>query len=201
MRTTVIAALAAATLGSGPAFAQDGPATARMRVAPDTPLTLAITAPDLLGANGQIDTRFTQYGNGTSPALSWTAGPDGTQSYVLVLEDPIAARNLVVLHWLAYNIPTATTALREGIPPGVAMDGVAGAVQVPGRAGTPPGYRGPRPPAGDAPHSYTFQIFALDTTLDVPADANLDAVIAAMEGHILAVGELVAPYAAPAATP
>jgi Raf kinase inhibitor-like YbhB/YbcL family protein len=56
------------------------------------------------------------------------------------------------------------------------------------------GYMGPRPPVPDPAHRYHFQIFALDATLDVPAGADRDAVLAAAKGHVLAEGELVGTY-------
>jgi hypothetical protein len=59
------------------------------------------------------------------------------------------------------------------------------------------GYFGPRPPAGDPPHPYHFQIFALDTTLDLPDGFNRHALLQAMRGHVLAEGELVGTFQAP----
>jgi Raf kinase inhibitor-like YbhB/YbcL family protein len=53
------------------------------------------------------------------------------------------------------------------------------------------GHFGPRPPAGDPPHHYHFQVFALDTLLDVPPGAERDQVLAAMGGHVLSKGSLV----------
>jgi phosphatidylethanolamine-binding protein (PEBP) family uncharacterized protein len=55
------------------------------------------------------------------------------------------------------------------------------------------GYRGPRPPAGDPPHHYHVQVFALDRLLELPAGSNRDEVLAAMKGHVRARGELVGP--------
>src|SRR5690606_6241979 len=132
-------------------------------------------------------------------ALTWTAGPDGTESYVLIVEDPILERNFVVLHWLVYDIPASVTSLSEAIPAGATIAGVEGAMQAPNIAGSP-GYAGPRPPAGET-HSYHFQVFALDTTLALPEGATLDAVLEGMDGHVLAWGELVAPYTGPEAAP
>ena len=56
------------------------------------------------------------------------------------------------------------------------------------------GYFGPRPPVGDPPHRYHFQVFALDTLLDVPPGAERDTLLAAMAGHVLAAGEAVGVY-------
>jgi phosphatidylethanolamine-binding protein (PEBP) family uncharacterized protein len=56
------------------------------------------------------------------------------------------------------------------------------------------GYFGPRPPVGDPPHHYHFQVLALDAELDVPPGSERDAVLAAAKGHVLAAGELVGTY-------
>jgi Raf kinase inhibitor-like YbhB/YbcL family protein len=57
------------------------------------------------------------------------------------------------------------------------------------------GYMGPRPPAGDPAHHYHFQVFALDTMLSLPPGAERDAVVTAMNGHVLARGETVGTFA------
>lgn len=56
------------------------------------------------------------------------------------------------------------------------------------------GYLGPRPPVGDPPHHYHFQIFALDTLLDVPPGSERDVLLEAMSGHVLAAGEFIGTY-------
>jgi phosphatidylethanolamine-binding protein (PEBP) family uncharacterized protein len=54
-----------------------------------------------------------------------------------------------------------------------------------------PQYMGPAPPAGHPYHHYIFQIYALNSTLDVPAGAMRADVEKAMEGKILARGAYV----------
>ena len=50
-------------------------------------------------------------------------------------------------------------------------------------------YRGPGARAAGPKHHYTFELYALDTTIDVPMGANEQetrtAVMAAIQGHIL----------------
>lgn len=60
------------------------------------------------------------------------------------------------------------------------------------------GYFGPRPPEGDPPHHYHFQVFALDKPLDLPLGAGRDQLLSAMQGHVLVKGELVGTYRQPA---
>ena len=61
------------------------------------------------------------------------------------------------------------------------------------------GYMGPGAPAGPY-HHYTFELYALDTKLEVPAGAPADAaatrraVVAAMDGHVLGKAVLVARF-------
>jgi Raf kinase inhibitor-like YbhB/YbcL family protein len=76
------------------------------------------------------------------------------------------------------------------LPPGDTIGAIAGAMQ--GAANTSAiGYYGPRPPAGDPPHHYHFQVFALDTTLKLNPGFNRQALLKAMKGHIIARGEVV----------
>lgn len=77
--------------------------------------------------NAVIPSRHTCDGADTSPALSWSGLPEGTQSLALIVDDPDApdpaAPKMTWIHWVLYNIPPSTTGLAEGIqekdlPPG-----------------------------------------------------------------------------------
>ncbi len=54
------------------------------------------------------------------------------------------------------------------------------------------GYGGPCPPSGT--HRYFFRLYALDTMLDLKPGATKSQLLKAMEGHILAEGELMGRY-------
>jgi len=54
------------------------------------------------------------------------------------------------------------------------------------------GYGGPCPPGGT--HRYFFKIYALDKKMDIPAGSTKARLLKAMEGHILAEGELMGRY-------
>ncbi len=57
------------------------------------------------------------------------------------------------------------------------------------------GYTGPKPPVGDTAHHYHFQVFALDVeTLGLDPGANRDAVLKAMEGHVLGKGQIIGTF-------
>ncbi len=97
------------------------------------------------------------------------------------------------MHWVIYNIPADVGALPEGVPRQAEASEPVAAQQ--GRndfSSDNVGYRGPLPPQGSGPHRYVFQIYALDQRLDLaPSAASKDALLAAMQGHILGQGQLV----------
>jgi Raf kinase inhibitor-like YbhB/YbcL family protein len=148
---------------------------------------------------GEIPAIHSEYADGISPEITWN-GVDGARSYALVMEDPDATTVKPFVHWVAWNIPPDTTALPEGLQEQPRLTAMHGLLQGRTSRGSV-GYFGPRPPVGDPPHHYHFQVFALDTTLDVPPGAERDKVIAAMQGHVLAAGELVGTYQQTAAPP
>jgi Raf kinase inhibitor-like YbhB/YbcL family protein len=148
---------------------------------------------------GVIPDKFTQKGGqmGPSPELKWSQVPMGTQSFVLLLHDPepVLAKGskMDITHWLIWNIPGTSTGLPEGFPQGEQPDGTR---QVSLRGN---GYMGPG--AGPGPyHHYTFELYALDTKLDVPmgtpqqAADTRTAVVNAMDGHVLGKAVLVARF-------
>jgi Raf kinase inhibitor-like YbhB/YbcL family protein len=143
-------------------------------------------------SGGSIPLKHSDYGQKASPALAWSGAPSETKSYVILVDDPDAKPKLVN-HWGIYNIPPATVSLREGVPGDIALALPKGAMQTLSTRGAP-GYVGPRPPAGDPPHHYHFQIFALDTTLKLPPGAASGDLIAAMKGHVLATGVLIGTF-------
>jgi Raf kinase inhibitor-like YbhB/YbcL family protein len=153
-------------------------------------MTMTIPAfPD----GGQIPVKFSQAapgaapGEGTSPAISWANPPAGTQSFVLHMHDMDVARNRTTddqAHWVVWNIPAAAAGLPEGVPRGAQL--ADGSYQI---SATGPVYRGPGAPATGPPHHYMFELFALDTKLDVtPAADAFETranILKAMQGHIL----------------
>jgi Raf kinase inhibitor-like YbhB/YbcL family protein len=165
------------------------PATAEPTPVPPTATaapSLEITSPAF--ANGEaIPVVFSCDGNDTSPALTWTEPPAGTQSFVLIMDDPDAGGTWV--HWVVYNIPAAARGLDEAIPVDTEING--GGLQGRNSARTN-GYQGPCPPAE---HRYFFKLFALDTILNLPAGAHNVEVTVGMKEHILASAELMGTFA------
>jgi len=142
-----------------------------------------------------IPKRYSDYGEGVSPPLSWQP-VEGAKSYALVMEDPDAARPKPFVHWVAWNIPAGRHALPEGLHTLPRLTDPEGMHQGANSRGST-GYFGPKPPPGTGVHHYHFQLFALDTLLEVAPGADRDAVLAAMEGHELGKARLVGTYAAP----
>jgi Raf kinase inhibitor-like YbhB/YbcL family protein len=125
-----------------------------------------------------------------SPELDWTDVPKGTVSFVLIVHDldPHPNRGSEdVLHWIAWNIPGDATHLPEDVPAKPDLpDGTRQGKNVRGDIG----FRGPCPPPGP-PHHYTFELYALDTKLDLPTTAKRADVLNGMDGHIIGHGVLM----------
>lgn len=132
-----------------------------------------------------IPIKYTCRGRDISPPLEWTDIPGAVKSFALIVDDPDAPMGTWV-HWVLFNIPASTRSLPENVPPGPRLDD--GSVQGVGSAGEN-GYQGPCPPSGR--HRYYFKIYALDTELNLPPSANKNAVVAAIQGHVLAQGQLM----------
>ncbi len=180
---------AQATKGVGVPLAMERPETAPLP-SPET-LPLVVTSASF-AEGGAIPLKHSEYAEGVSPALGWTKVP-GAVSYVIVMEDPDARPITPFVHWLAWNIPAETTALPEGLQEQMRLVEPEGVLQGRNSAGTH-GYFGPKPPVGDPPHHYHFQVLALDAMLDLPPTADRDAVLAAAKGHVLAKAVLVGLY-------
>ena len=148
---------------------------------------------------GVIPDKYTQASGPTagSPELKWSQVPAGTQSFVLLMHDPEPVLNkgskMDITHWLVWNIPATSMGLPEGLAQGELADGTR---QVSLRSNA---YMGPGAPAGPY-HHYTFELYALDTKLDVPqgtppqAAATRTAIVDAMDGHVLGKALLVARF-------
>ena len=144
--------------------------------------------------NQPIPAAHARRGDDASPPLSWTA-PEGTKSFVVVMDDPDAAEPKPFTHWIAYDIPATVTALREGIPTEQVLTAPKEMKQGVNSFGSI-GYTGPNPPAGDPAHSYHLQVFALDTaSLGIDPGATREEVLRAMRGKVLAKGEIVGTFA------
>ena len=161
--------------------------------AAQAPRTMTLTIPGF-SDGGQIPVKFSQAaagvapGEGTSPAMTWANVPAGTQSFFLHMHDLDLARNKTTddqAHWVLWNIPATATGLPEGVPKGSQLPD--GSFQI---SATGPMYRGPGAAANGPLHHYMFELYALDTKLDVkPSSDAFETranIMKAIQGHILA---------------
>ena len=186
------AALAALPGLAGGAAAQTPPAPA------SAPPTITLIAPKVATplkvtsggwADGaDIPFEFTQYRGNHFPGFSWTPGPEGTKAYALIMQDTDGVMRTTggpILHWVVFNLPADTTKLEAAM-----TDLPRGAGYGPNYKGVGRPYLGPRTPPGPK-HHYHVQVFALDQPAPDTAAISLQALTDAMQGHVLASGEVV----------
>lgn len=135
-----------------------------------------------------IPSKYTCDGPDISPPLTWSELPAGTMSFALISDDPDAPVGTWV-HWVMWNIPASARSLDENVAktaslPNGAKQGTTDFRRI--------GYGGPCPPSGT--HRYFFKLYALDTTLNLPASTTKKDLEKAMHGHILAQAELMGKY-------
>jgi Raf kinase inhibitor-like YbhB/YbcL family protein len=161
-----------------PLQAQSAPQAAAKKS--DQPFQLTSTA---FEPDGAIPVKYSCADANISPALAWTDPPAGTQSYVLIVDDP-------AVHWLVYAIPAMQrglpeNTLRKATLPNSVRQGKNSAGKV--------GYGGPCPDPGQL-HHYFFKLYALDYLPDLKAKAKVADVEAAIRDHVLAKSELIGRY-------
>ncbi len=150
--------------------------------------TPQITVTSTAFKEGQpIPRQYTCQGINISPPLEWTPTPQ-SKTIAILGNDP-DARDGEWTHWLVYNLPAATMGLIENMPSQTKV--VGGGMQGKNDFGKI-GYGGPCPPSGT--HRYYFKVYALDTELTLKPAATKDELLKAMEGHILAQGQLMGTY-------
>ncbi|HEY4264433.1 MAG TPA: YbhB/YbcL family Raf kinase inhibitor-like protein [Micropepsaceae bacterium] len=152
--------------------------------------TQLLVTSSAFGSGSELDDKFTQNGDNMSPPLAWTKGPPGTQYYAVLAEDAGVDRAEPIVHWVIYNIPSSMRGLPQNVPTDATLEN--GAVQGKNVRGAA-GFIGPKPPKGQT-HPYHFEVFALNAKLNLPANADRNAVVGAMRNHVLAQGDLMAMY-------
>lgn len=148
--------------------------------------SLTVTSKSFAATHNLVPVEFSCDGAGRSPALTWSAPPEGTKSMAVVVEDPDASGGSFV-HWVVYDIKGDERGLAEGADPAT----VGARVGVNDNQNDT--YYGPCPPPQEM-HRYVFRVFALDAPLDLHAGADRAALYAAMRGHVLADGSLVTTF-------
>jgi Raf kinase inhibitor-like YbhB/YbcL family protein len=134
-------------------------------------------------------------GGNMSPPLQWSGEPAGAKSYVVTLFDPDERSGPSGWwHWIVYNLPANVHSLPKGagaehstlLPPGT----MQGRTDLGNDA-----YHGPCPDKGQAPHRYTFTVYALSVEkVDVPPDSSGAMILSTANEHVLGKAVLVAHY-------
>lgn len=150
--------------------------------ATDPMATLTLRSP-VFEEGGTIPQKYSCDGEDVNPPLLISGVPEGTQSLLLVMDDPDAPVGDWD-HWILYNIPPQTTEIPENtVPPGAVL-----ALNSWGRND----YGGPCPP--DKEHRYVFTLYALDTVLVLPETAQKNDVMTVIENHVLDTAKLTGRY-------
>jgi len=122
--------------------------------------------------------------DGSSPGIQWSNPPASTLSFALIMHDTDAAPakgSMDVTHWILWNIPASSAELPPGVKPDTSPDGIVQGKNIRGVNG----YQPPCPPAGALPHHYFFELYALNTKLDLATGASRADLLKAMDGHVI----------------
>ncbi len=145
--------------------------------------TINITTQEFANG-GKIPPDFTCDGRDTSPTFLLEHIPGDAKSLVIVMED-MNSNPKGFTHWLAFNISPDSGSIEGSKVLGNATLGTNDFGNIE--------YDGPCPPAGET-HKYYFRLYALDTTLNLPESVKRPALDAAINGHIIAKGEISGTY-------
>jgi len=147
---------------------------------------LLVTSPSFK-AGTDIPYENTQYRGNVFPGLAWSEGPAGTRSYAVIIQGVSVghAGAATSIHLTLFDLPVNITNLKAG------MDlAPAGSTYGPNVHGLNRPYAGPHTHT-TARNGYHYQVFALDTMLQLPKDVEFEALVGAMIGHVLASGDLI----------
>lgn len=137
-----------------------------------------------------IPAKYTCDGKGINPPLKFSDVPSDAKSLALIVDDPDAPGGTFT-HWTVWNISPNVLKVAEGSAPFGGIEGLNSKVFYSDSADGV-GYIGPCPPSGT--HRYFFKLYALDKTLNLQADADIEKLKKAVAGHILASAELIGLY-------
>jgi Raf kinase inhibitor-like YbhB/YbcL family protein len=145
-------------------------------------MALQVSSP-VFSDNGTIPKQHTCDGQNVAPPLQWSGVPEKAKSVAVICDDPDAPSGTFT-HWVLYDIPASTHALTERASIGRAGVNSFGKAE----------FGGPCPPKKDHAHHYHFHVYALDVDSIGPAGLSKEDAVEAMNGHILAEGDLVGTY-------
>jgi Raf kinase inhibitor-like YbhB/YbcL family protein len=155
-----------------------GSATAQPRGPQMAPLMMET---DAFEDGGVVPAKYAARGENVQPGFTFSNAPEGTVSYAIVFHDldvAIGGNTGDVLHWMAWNIPASA----GGIPEGGLPEGSVQGRNLMGQNA----YMGPGAPPGPRDHHYVFELYALNTNLDLAPTASREELLAAMQGKVVA---------------
>ncbi|UWG48586.1 Phospholipid-binding protein [Halanaeroarchaeum sp. HSR-CO] len=126
-----------------------------------------------------IPDRHTCSGADVSARLVFEGIPLAAQTLAIIVDDPDAPGGTFT-HWVIWNVGADRTEIPEAVEPTEIVGALDDASQGKNDFGSI-GYRGPCPPEDDGPHTYRFRAYALDSRLDVEAEAGRETVEPALD--------------------
>lgn len=174
----------------GAFFAFSKKAEAPPEITQDNISSMSLTLQAAAFTNGGvIPSQYSCDGEGISPELHIDNVPEGTESFVLVMDDPDIPESVKIErgietfdHWVLYNIPSDTKIVPEGGTVGTGGLNSRGLL----------GYVGACPP--DREHRYIFRLYALSGALNFLKAPTLREVEEAAKGMTLETAILMGRY-------
>lgn len=144
---------------------------------------LQLTSP-AFSPGEELDPCFTaDEEDAVAPPLEWTAPPPTAHELVVVVEDATVAAGEPKTHWLVWGLPAQRGKLLEGeVPPRTGKNSLGNSE-----------WLLPDLPEQE-PHTFVFQLFAVDLPLTLMPGASRADLLAALDGHVVASAALVARY-------
>lgn len=142
-----------------------------------TDVAIAIKSP-AFDRGGRIPARYTYEEINTNPPLEIGHLPSETRSLALIMED-VDAPAEPCTHWVVWNIDPIMQVINEHTKPGVEGK----------NSFDTHNYVGPK--IVNLGHRYYFRIYALNRLLNLDTNSNRENLLEAIEGNVLAFGELV----------
>ena len=162
-------------------------------------LSIAVTS-SKFNEERRIPRKYSCTEDNVSVPITWGEVPEGTVSLALVVDsDQLPGARWV--HWVLWGIPPDARGLPEAVPNAAEAPSIGPATTQGTNSDERLGWSGPCPPPvllyqslggpRDAVKYYSFRLYALDTDVELGPEATNEDLLRAIDGHILAGGELV----------
>ena len=164
-------------------------------------LSIELTSPEF-NERRRIPKKYGCEQEDVSPPVTWTDVPAGTVSLALLVDsDQFPGSRWV--HWVLWGIPPDARELPEAVANGPEAPTIGPAARQGTNSNQKVGWSGPCPepvifrttsdphPKGETlTKQFSFSLFALDTDIDLGPEAEKEDLLEAIDGHILAGGQL-----------